>query len=88
MILVTIDLVPGGILRWRSTIAAMRIANVADLADTSNYEVDVIEAANPLSGTGPRNGSCTVENHDRNQSVFALIAKAAAAAMEAGYDEL
>jgi hypothetical protein len=88
MILITIDLIPGGIQPWRRTIASMRIANTSDLADVSTYEVDVLEAANPLAGTGPRNGSCSVENHDRNQSVFALIARAAEAALMAEYDEL
>ena len=88
MIIVTIDLAPGGFAQRRRTIASMRIANVTSLADVSDYEVNVLEAANPLSGTGPRNGSCTVENHDRNQSVFALIARAAEAALKAEYDDL
>jgi hypothetical protein len=88
MILITIDLIPGGIQPWRRTIASMRIANTSNLADISTYDVDVLEAANPLAGTGPRNGSCCVENHDRNQSIFALIARAAEAALKAEYDDL
>jgi hypothetical protein len=88
MVIITIDLVPGGFKSRRRTIASMRIANVSDLADISDYEVDVLEAANPLAATGPRNGSCRVEGHDRRQSVWALLARAAAAAKDAEYDPL
>jgi hypothetical protein len=88
MILVSIDLLPGGFRPLRRTIASMRIANVSELADVSNYQIDVMECSNPLTGTPPRNGSCTVENHDRRQSVWALVAKAAQAALEAEFDEL
>lgn len=88
MIFVTIDLVPNGIQAWRRTIASMRIANASDLADISDYEVDLLEAANPLANTPPRNASCIVRSHDRYQSIWALITKAAAAATEADYYEL
>jgi hypothetical protein len=88
MILITIDLVPSGIQSWRRTIASMRIANTTNCTDVSDYAVDLLEAANPLSGTAPRNGSCTVKDHDRHQSIWALIARAAEAAMTAEYDEL
>jgi hypothetical protein len=88
MILITIDLVPGGFQPMRRTIGSMRIANVSDLADISDYAVDVLEAANKLAGTNPRSGSCRVEGHDRRQSIWALIAKSAEAAMHAEYDEL
>jgi hypothetical protein len=72
----------------RRTIGTLRIANISDLAEISDYAVDVLEAANPLAGTKPRNASCSVEGHDRRQSIWALIAKAAEAAMKAEYDEL
>jgi hypothetical protein len=88
MIIVTIDLAPGGFAQRRRTIASMRIANVTRLADVSDYEVNVLEAANPLANTPPRNAGYCVKSHDRRQSVWALIARAANAAMEAEYDEL
>jgi hypothetical protein len=88
MIHVTIDLVPGGFQPMRRTIGTMRIANITDLSDVSDYAVDFLQAANPLTGSRPCNGSCRVEGHDRRQSVWTLIAKAAQAAMEAEYDEL
>jgi hypothetical protein len=88
MIIITVDFVPGGFSPRRRTIASMRIANASDLADISNYEVDLLEAANPLAGTNPRNGSCRVIGHDRRQSIWALIAKSAEAALEVEFDEL
>jgi hypothetical protein len=88
MLVLSIDLVPGGDAYRRRTIASMRISNVSNLADISDYEVNIMEGANALAGTKPRNGSCTVEGHDRRQSVWSLVAKAAAAALQAEFDEL
>jgi hypothetical protein len=88
MLVITVDLVPGGHQPRRRTIGSMRIANVTDLADISDYVVTVLEGANPLAGTPPRNGSCAVHAHDRRQSVWSLLAKAAEAAMAAEFDEL
>ena len=88
MLVVTIDLLPGGNPERRRTIGSMRIANVSDLANISNYSVGVLEGANPLAGTPARNACFEVLNHDRQQSVWALIAKAAAASLTAEYDEM
>jgi hypothetical protein len=88
MIHVTIELIPGGFSPARRTIGTMRIANITDLADVSDYAVEFLQAANPLAGTKPCNGSCRVNGHDRRQSIWSLIAKSAEAAMHAEYDEL
>ena len=88
MIHVTVDLVPGGFQPARRTIGTLRITNISELADISDYAVDFLQAANPLAGTSPCNGSCEVLSHDRRQSIWTLIAKAAAATSEAEYDEL
>ena len=76
MLVVTVDLVPGGYERRRRTIGFMQIANVSDLADVSDYAVDATESANPLTGKPPRNATCTVLAYDRKQSIWALLAKA------------
>jgi hypothetical protein len=76
MLVVTIDLVPGGFEPMRRTIASMRIANISDLAEVSDYRVDASETSNPLVGTPPRNAQCFVRSHARAQSVWALLAKA------------
>jgi hypothetical protein len=77
MLRVIVELVPGGYAPLRRTIATMNIGNVTDLADVSDYKIDATEAANPLTGTGSHSGTCVVRHHDRRQSVWALIAKAA-----------
>jgi len=88
MLKVTIDLVPGGFSPLKRTIATMRIANVSDLADKSDYRVEVMEGRNPLTGEPPRSAFCDVVGHDRRQSVWALVAKAAEAALKVEHDEL
>lgn len=88
MIHVTVDLIPGGFAPARRTIGTLRIANVSDLADISDYAVDFLQAANPLTDSKPCNGSCEVRGHDRRQSIWALLARAAEAAMNAEFDEL
>jgi hypothetical protein len=80
MLKLTIDLVPGGFEPARRTIATMRIANVSNLADISNYRIEATEGRNPPAGTPHRSASCEVTGHDRRQSVWALVAKAAEAA--------
>jgi hypothetical protein len=87
MLTITIDLVPGGFQPMRRTIATMRISNTTDLADVSDYRIEVIESKNTLAGLLARSACCEVLRHDRNQSVWALVAKAAEAALNAEYDE-
>ena len=88
MLIVTIDLVPGGHESYRRTIGSMRIANLSNLANTSDYAVAVVEDANPLTGLPAQTGSCKVVGHDRRQSVWALLSKAADEAMRAEFNEL
>ena len=88
MLRITIELVPGGFMPMRRTIATMNIGNLSDLADVSNYRVDAMERANPLSGDPPRSATCTVVGHDRRQSVWVLMARAAEEIMHAEFDEL
>jgi hypothetical protein len=88
MLVITIDLLPGGYESNRRTIGSMRIANVSNLADVSDYAVDVMEGANPLTGSPAQSASCKVTGHDRRQAVWVLLAKAAEAARRAEFDEL
>jgi hypothetical protein len=64
MLVITVDLIPGGCERCRRTIGSMRIANLSNLADTSEYSVEVVEAANHLTGAPSWNGKCVVLAHD------------------------
>jgi hypothetical protein len=88
MLVITIDLVPGGKESYRRTIGSMRIVNVSNLADVSDYTIDVMEDANPLTGLPARTASCKVVGHNRRQSVWALLAKAADEAMRAEFEGL
>jgi hypothetical protein len=47
-----------------------------------------MEGANPSTGDPPRNAECMVLAHDRQQSVWALLAKACAGILKADFVEL
>ncbi|MHC2674478.1 hypothetical protein ACVI1J_006641 [Bradyrhizobium diazoefficiens] len=53
MLVVTIQLWPGGSSALRRPVATMHIGNVSDLADVSDYHVIAMETANPVTGTPP-----------------------------------
>jgi hypothetical protein len=76
MLVVTIDLVPGGFEPMRRTIASMQIMNISDLAEISNYRIETIETSNPLTGAPERTAQCVIQGHARAQSVWALLARA------------
>jgi hypothetical protein len=88
LLVITIDLVPGGYESYRRPIGSMRISNLSDLADTCDYLVEIIESANPLAGTQRRKAACTVREHDRRQSVIALLARACEELLKADFFEL
>jgi hypothetical protein len=88
MLVVTVDLVPGGYEPYRRNIGSMRIINVSNLAEVSDYDVGAMEGANALTGHPPRSAACTVLAHDRRQSVWALLAKACEEIVKADFIEL
>jgi D-arabinose 5-phosphate isomerase GutQ len=69
-------MLPGGSKAFRRTIATMTIANVSDLAERSDYRVELVEGANPVSMSPQRSMVTTVLDHDRRSSVWTLISKA------------
>jgi hypothetical protein len=76
MLVVTVELLPNGFSPMRRTIASMRISNLSDTADVSNYRVEAMERANPLTGSSPRSTECIVLAHARQQRVWALLQRA------------
>ena len=88
MLIVTVTLIPAGFQPLRRDIGTLRIANVSDLAPVSDYEIHVIEAANPLTGARAKIGVGTLEGHARAQSIWALVERAAAAALSADLIDL
>jgi hypothetical protein len=85
MLVVTVELVPGGFGPMRRTIASMRISNLSNLAPISDYRVAATETDNPLTGTLPRKADCIVRGHDRAQSPWALLAKASQETLKADW---
>jgi hypothetical protein len=47
-----------------------------------------MEAANPLTGTPARNADCVIKQHDRRQSIWKLLVRAANELETANYFEL
>jgi hypothetical protein len=88
MLVITIDLVPGGYESYHHIIGSMRIANLSNLGNTSDYSVEVMEAANHLTGDPSWNGKCVVLAHDRRQSVWALMARACEETLKAHFVDL
>jgi len=87
MIRVTIEIVPSGFEPARRTIGSLKMSNVSELASISSYEVDAMEAANPLCGTPARAVSFRIDGHKRAQSVWVLLARAAAFLASADFVE-
>ena len=88
MIVVTIELRPGGREYFRRSIATLHIANISELAEVSDYAVQAMEGANPLTGTPARIAECKVVNHIRRQDVWALLEAAVAELRHAGWAPL
>ncbi len=87
MLVITIDILPGGDPQRRKTIASMRIDNISDLADISDYVVQGLEEVDTLTGSHLRSARTFVRGHDRLQQVWPLIAKAADALARAEFAE-
>lgn len=85
MIVVTVDLAPGGDPARRRTLATMHLSNLSDLADVSDYRIVAMEAANRLTGDPPGIAETTVTDHVRAQRVWALLQKACEAIMAADW---
>lgn len=88
MLVVTIDLFPGGNPQRRRTVGTLHIANASDLSEVSDYRIEATQAFNPVTGSRAGIGSCEVIGHNRRQSIWKLLAKAAEAAERAEFDEL
>ncbi|WP_244485067.1 hypothetical protein [Bradyrhizobium tropiciagri] len=82
MLHVKIEVWPGGDQARARAIAIANIANISDLSEVSDYAIRVTEAQNPIAGTPPWTRDGHVLRHERNTSVWKLIAKVAAWAAE------
>jgi hypothetical protein len=84
MLRITVELVPAGREHAKRVLATADVANISGLADVSDYAVEVETAGRlePWQPAWERRGM--VAGHDRRQSVWALVAKAAAWAAKEG----
>lgn len=73
MLVVTVELWPGGDPTHAKEIASIEIANISNLSEVSNYTVLAQQAGNPSLGIKPEKVAFTVYDHPRRQSVFALL---------------
>jgi hypothetical protein len=76
MLVITVEVLPGGSAWRRRRIAEMRISNLSNLADVSDYLVQAAEEFNQLTGEAPRSSECLIKSHVRRQSVWKLLQRA------------
>ncbi|MHC2278084.1 hypothetical protein ACVI1J_004909 [Bradyrhizobium diazoefficiens] len=88
MLIVTIDLLPGGAGPLRRTLATVRIENLSDLAEISDYRVTAMEAPSALTDHPAGIAATKILAHPRRQRVWALLQKACEELMSADWVEL
>lgn len=77
MLRIIVELVPGGDESRRRELARADIGNVSHLASVSDYVVRASENANALAGQPAWAKTGLITKHHRNQTVWALVARAA-----------
>lgn len=77
MLRIIVELVPGGNEAKKFELAQAIIGNITDLSDVSNYRICVREGANRIAGTDAWEAEGVIYGHDRRQSVWRLVARAA-----------
>jgi len=78
MLRIIVELVLGGYEPAKRELARAELGNVSGLAATSSYVIRAGEGANPLAGTPAWQRTGKIEDHRRDQSVWALVERAAA----------
>lgn len=80
MIRVLVQMVPGGDERRTRELGRAELGNLSAAGPSifSSYSIVAHEGSNPLAGTGPWECRGTIENHDRRESVWKLVERAAA----------
>jgi hypothetical protein len=78
MLRVIVELVPGGREKLKRELARIQLGNITDLHSVSDYAIFACEDVNPVAQRGRWESRGLIAGHDRNQTVWALVAKAAA----------
>jgi hypothetical protein len=84
MLMVKVEIWPGGAEHRKREIGRMTIGNISDLEDLSDYEVWGIAKSNHLSGQRELEYDGVVQGHDRRQGVWELVVKAIAEMLKKG----
>ena len=85
MLRIIVEIVPPAASRPKREVARAELSNVTDTGNVSDYSIEVEEGANGVTWAKAWEARGMICGHDREQSVWALVAKAAAwAAGEAG----
>jgi len=77
MLVVRVELWPGGNYRKSRTISTMIVGNISQLAEISDYDIRMHEGAVDHLDIPEREEHFELKGHRRKQSVWAIIAKAA-----------
>lgn len=84
MLRIVVEIVPPAASRPKREVARAELSNVSDLGKISDYSIEVEEGVNGITWAKAWESRGMILGHDREQSVWALVAKAAAwAAAEA-----
>jgi hypothetical protein len=77
MLRIIVELVPGGHESMKRELARAHVGNLSALATRSDYAIYANEGDNPIAGSGRWESRGMIGGHDREQSVWALVAKVA-----------
>jgi hypothetical protein len=88
MIVVKVELWPGGRAVLARTLGTLHIGNESQLADLSNYHVIAMELKNELTGDPAGIAEFKVFRHFRRQKVWSLLKRACEEAMNADWQAL
>jgi hypothetical protein len=80
MLVIRVELWPGGDKARAREIANATVSNVSHLAGISDYDVRAAERASEVTGLSDVQAGFPVRGHNRHQSVWALVAKVAVGA--------
>lgn len=77
MLVIRVEIWPGGDKSLARTVAEASAENVSDLADVSNYEAIALEHGSEATGLPDQAGGFSILSHPRRCSVWALVAQVA-----------
>lgn len=75
MLVVRVEIWPGGYELGKREIAKMEVGNISDLADTSDYIARLEEYGNERLGIPKSKATVQVTGHARRSTVWSLIRK-------------